>query len=280
MSTPKDILEGKPVGSPLHPAMVHLPVALLPLSVLLDLASYVWSQPELQLVRAAALCSGAGIASAVIAAVFGFVDYTEIRDDHPSKKTATLHMVLNLVAVGLFAVAFGLRMGAWDAARTPAMPFLLSLAGVGLLAYSGYLGGHLVYQDGIGVGRHRRPPRLPRHTVLLKGPPGTPMVVSEAKLLQEGETLRVDANGVILAIARAEGRIFAFQEFCPHRYGPLSEGTLAGCTVICPWHRSRFDLCTGKPTAGPAKTELRLFEVTTRDGQIWLTLPPAVPSRK
>jgi nitrite reductase/ring-hydroxylating ferredoxin subunit len=71
-------------------------------------------------------------------------------------------------------------------------------------------------------------------------------------------------------IARCGGRLYAVQEFCTHRFGPLSEGALRGCEVVCPWHKSRFDLRTGKVTEGPAKVELRTWHVEARDGRIWV----------
>jgi nitrite reductase/ring-hydroxylating ferredoxin subunit/uncharacterized membrane protein len=273
MTSAKDVLEGKPFGSPLHPALVHLPIALFPLSVLLDVASWIWRAPELHLVRAAFITIAAGLATALLAAVAGFVDYTDIRNDHPAKKTATLHMVLNLVAVGIFGLGLGLRFDDWDATTTPGIPLLLSLAGLAVLSYSGYLGGHLVYNDGIGVGRHRREQRLPQATIVVKEKPGALAAVGVESALRDGDTLRIDANGTIVTIARAEGKLHAFQEFCSHRYGPLSEGKISGCEVVCPWHQSRFDVRTGKVTHGPAKVDLRTFHVETRDGKIWLRVP-------
>ncbi len=275
MSSAKNILEGKPVRSPLHPALVHLPIALFPLSVLLDVASWMWNQPEWFLVRAAFIALAAGIVTGLFAAVFGFVDYTEIRDDHPAKKTATLHMVLNVVAIGLFGLGLGLRWGELDLARTPGIPLLVSLAGLAVLGYSGYLGGHLVYSDGVAVGRHRREPRLPEGTISLNETAGQWGAVAPETALPDGGTLRVNANGVIVTIARTEGRLHGFQEFCTHRYGPLSEGQVKGCEVICPWHRSAFDIRTGKVTSGPAKIDLRTFRVESREGKIWLQMPEA-----
>lgn len=275
MSSAKDILEGKPVRSPLHPALVHLPIALFPLSVLLDVASWIWEQPEWLLVRCAFIALAAGIGTGLFAAVFGFIDYTEIQDDHPAKKTATLHMLLNVVAIGLFGLGLGLRWGELDLARTPGVPLLVSLAGLAILGYSGYLGGHLVYGDGVAVGRHRREPRLPQGTIALKEAAGQWSAVAPEAALPEGGTLRVDANGILVTIARADGRLHAFQEFCTHRYGPLSEGQIKGCEVICPWHRSAFDIRTGKVTSGPAKIDLRTFSVESREGKIWLQVPEA-----
>ncbi len=278
MTTLRNAAEGRPFRSPLHPALVHLPIGLLPLGTLLDIASHLWPQPELNLVRAAAVAVGAGIAGALLAAIFGFVDYNEIRRDHPARKTATQHMIFNLMAVALFGLGFWARVESWHAVSTPALPLVLSLVGLALVSYSGYLGGHLVYSDGVAVGRHRRDTALPKTTVLVKGEPGTQVVVTTANQLRDGDTVRVDANGVIVSIARLKGQLHAFQDFCTHRYAPLSEGAFNGCEVICPWHRSRFDVRTGKVTEGPAKVDLRTFDVEERDGRVWLKLPPPAKS--
>lgn len=272
MATAKDVLEGKPVRSPLHPAVVHLPIALFPLSVVLDLASWMFSGGDAGLVRAAFICVAAGLVTGLVAGVLGMVDYTDIRDDHPAKKTATLHMVLNLIALGLYAVGAGLRYGKLDAEKTAVVPLILSLAGLAILSYSGYLGGHLVYSDGVGVGRHRRRTKLPERTLEFPAKEKTIAVADDAAL-REGETLRVEVDGVVMTIARVKGALHAFQEFCTHRFGPLSEGALQGCEVVCPWHNSRFDVRTGKATGGPAKVDLRTFRVESRDGKIWVERP-------
>lgn len=136
MPAVKNILEGRPLRMPLHPALVHLPIALFPLSVLLDVASRIWPRPELFLVRGAFVCLLGGIATGLFAAVFGLVDYTDIRRDHPAKKIATRHMVLNVIAIALFAASAWLRRDAFDAAQTMALPLVLSLLGLVVLTYS------------------------------------------------------------------------------------------------------------------------------------------------
>jgi nitrite reductase/ring-hydroxylating ferredoxin subunit/uncharacterized membrane protein len=270
----KDVLEGKPFRCPLHPALVHLPIALFPLSVILDVASHVPHRADVPLVTAAFIALLSGLATALLAAVFGIVDYTEIRDDHPAKKTATAHLILNLIAVGLFAVSAGLRFSALDVPATGALPLLISLVGLAVLSYSGYLGGVLVYDDGIGVGRHRRRTPLPTTTIVVKTD-GKPTAIANDADLGEGASLRVSVDGTAATVVRIEGALHAFQEFCPHRYGPLSEGKLSKCEVTCPWHGSRFDVRTGKVTGGPAKLDLLTFRVETRDGKIWIHPPKA-----
>lgn len=273
MAALKEVLEGKPLRIALHPALVHLPIAFFPLSVILDAASWMASGQG-WLVGAAFVSLAVGLLTAILAAVFGIIDYTDIRDDHPAKKTATIHLVLNLVAVGLFAASAGLRFESLDAARTAGAPFIVSVIGLLVLMYSGYLGGVLVYDDGIGVGRHRRRTRTPQSTIVVHTH-GAPAVVAADADLREGETLRVDVDGAIATVARVDGAVYAFQEFCTHRYGPLSEGRLEGCTIECPWHHSRFDVRTGRVAAGPAKVDLRLFRTEVREGKIWIH-PPTV----
>jgi nitrite reductase/ring-hydroxylating ferredoxin subunit len=86
--------------------------------------------------------------------------------------------------------------------------------------------------------------------------------------LPPGETIRAEVEGVVICILRIEKRIYAFQEFCTHRFGPLSEGCVRGTEIECPWHRSRFDVRSGKVVHGPAKVDLKTWPVEVRDGAI------------
>jgi Rieske Fe-S protein len=73
------------------------------------------------------------------------------------------------------------------------------------------------------------------------------------------------------------GQLFAFQEFCTHRFGPLSEGSFHDGEVQCPWHGSCFDVRTGKVTRGPATVNLKTYRVMVTEGTIHIDLQPAVP---
>jgi nitrite reductase/ring-hydroxylating ferredoxin subunit len=85
--------------------------------------------------------------------------------------------------------------------------------------------------------------------------------VADVGQLQEGGTLRADIDGKVITIAKVDGQLYAFQEFCTHRYGPLSEGALNATEIQCPWHRPCFDIRTGKVTQGPAKVDLKIYPV-------------------
>ena len=202
-------------------------------------------------------------------------------------------MGLNFLLIAVFALDAWIRHQDLFPLKTPPVPFALSILGMLLLSVSGYIGGTMVYDDGIGVGRHRRRGATPRETIGIALPPPRSVgatgdirlvPVGKSELLQEGQSLRVDLGGTIIAVARVDGEFYAFQEFCTHRFGPLSEGKLDAGRVECPWHGSCFDLRTGRALNGPAKVDLKTYPVYLRDGNICIefaavSAAPASPAK-
>ena len=78
-------------------------------------------------------------------------------------------------------------------------------------------------------------------------------------------------SGQEIAVFRQrDGRLFATQNRCPHRQGPLSEGLIGSGKVLCPLHAHRFDLSSGE---GPDPKEcLRVYPVREVKGEIWITI--------
>ena len=72
-----------------------------------------------------------------------------------------------------------------------------------------------------------------------------------------------------IAVFRSrDGRIFAVENLCPHRRGPLSEGVVGGGKVICPLHGHKFDLATGK---GSERHEcVRTFKTWVENEEIFM----------
>jgi nitrite reductase (NADH) small subunit len=80
----------------------------------------------------------------------------------------------------------------------------------------------------------------------------------------------------IAIFRQRDGQLFATQNRCPHRQGPLSEGIVGGGRVICPLHAHRFDLADG---AGSEPEEcVRVYAVKNVEGEIVLQLNRAEPS--
>ena len=78
--------------------------------------------------------------------------------------------------------------------------------------------------------------------------------VAETKDIQPSSMRAVDLEGEErICIVNVEGKYYAIGNVCTHLGGPLDEGTLEGYDVECPWHGSKFDVRTGKPTKPPAR---------------------------
>lgn len=72
----------------------------------------------------------------------------------------------------------------------------------------------------------------------------------------------------IAVFRQRDGRLFATQNRCPHRQGPLAEGICGAGTVICPLHAHRFDLAGG---AGAEQGEsLKVYEIIQSEGDLLL----------
>jgi nitrite reductase/ring-hydroxylating ferredoxin subunit len=98
--------------------------------------------------------------------------------------------------------------------------------------------------------------------------------VLEEGELEAGAMRAVDVDGVRVLVSRSEdGGVCAIANACTHVGGPLDEGERDSNVVACPWHGSRFDLCSGEVLREPAREPQRRFEARLREGKIEVRLP-------
>jgi 3-phenylpropionate/trans-cinnamate dioxygenase ferredoxin component len=64
--------------------------------------------------------------------------------------------------------------------------------------------------------------------------------------IAEGAMKQVNIPGHSILLARVGDLYYAVANNCTHRGGNLSQGTLQGTVVTCPWHHSRFDVRDGR----------------------------------
>ena len=128
--------------------LIPFPFAYLLGSAALDAWARATDRPEL--FRTAKHLNTLGLASALVAAVPGVIDYTFAVPPKSSAKTrATNHMLTNVSALAFFALArLGRRGG--DA---PPRPWAMAaeLCGAGLLTSGAWMGGTLVTRNQIGI---------------------------------------------------------------------------------------------------------------------------------
>ena len=149
----KSLLQGKWLGHPLHPALVHVPTGLWPAALIFDLVNY-FSPHANALVRTSFGCVAAGLLVALAAIPTGLADFSDIKPDKPARTLGWWHAGLNACVFALMAASLWFRWrDGLDVARVGLVPLICCIAANALLFISGYLGGRMVYEYGIGVGR-------------------------------------------------------------------------------------------------------------------------------
>ena len=95
-------------------------------------------------------------------------------------------------------------------------------------------------------------------------------VVCQADELPPGERKLFTVNGVEIALFNIDGAVFAINNRCPHRKGPLIRGyTDSEGGIKCPMHGWRFDLRTGQ-SRRPAQATT--YQIKIEDRTVYLGL--------
>lgn len=79
------------------------------------------------------------------------------------------------------------------------------------------------------------------------------------------------AKGAVAVFRTADDEIFALDNRCPHRGGPLSEGIVSGKLVACPMHNWVIDLESGV-AAPPDEGCTTVIPVKRVGDRLWLQL--------
>jgi uncharacterized membrane protein len=134
-------------GHPLHPMMIHFPVAALLGLVASDLA-FLWSSDPFWS-RASLWLAGVGSLGGWVASLAGLLDLLVVERIR-LKITAWCHAIIAVMMLSLATLNWTLRYQGLE--QTMQLWCLyLSLLTAGLIALAAYLGGRLVYEQAVGV---------------------------------------------------------------------------------------------------------------------------------
>jgi len=87
-----------------------------------------------------------------------------------------------------------------------------------------------------------------------------------------GEAKAVEVSGQRIAVFNIGGTLYAVEDTCTHRGGPLSEGFIENDEVTCPWHGARFRVTTGEALSPPAPRGVRTFAVRLHGDDVEIEL--------
>ncbi|MPM63512.1 3-phenylpropionate/cinnamic acid dioxygenase ferredoxin subunit [bioreactor metagenome] len=101
------------------------------------------------------------------------------------------------------------------------------------------------------------------------------VVACDASAIGEGQALKVELNGLQIALFNIGGEFFALNDRCSHGNASMSEGYVEDdFTVECPLHSARFCVRTGVPQCQPATERIATYPITIVDGKVCVTLEP------
>lgn len=252
----KDALSGRWLTHPLHPLLTDLPIGFWTSSFVLDLVGGKRSRPAAD--RLLAL----GILSAVPTAASGLSDWSDTIGEE--RRIGTVHALVNSAALSLYIWSWLCRKRGRRAKGVT-----LGLLGATAASAGGYLGGHLVYRQGVSVDRNAW-----KHV-------GDDWVdaADDLALASADGRLVVTVGDDDVLLVRTGGMVTAISNVCGHAGGPLGEGTfgedgrspgakLPGDCITCPWHGSMFRLADGHVVRGPATGHQPRYEVRSETGRV------------
>jgi len=119
-----------------------------------------------------------------------------------------------------------------------------------------------------------------------------PQAAANSADIPEHGRLVVDIGGQTIGIFRVKGRLYAYENTCPHQGGPVCQGLVIPAVrelvdggqvstgyafdegdmrIVCPWHGYEFSIQSGEH---PAKSAIRLkqFPVSEEKGVVYVSL--------
>lgn len=76
--------------------------------------------------------------------------------------------------------------------------------------------------------------------------PGRKLRFAASSEIVEGRLHSTQVEGTKVLASRVDGKVCAVVDRCPHMGMSLAKGRVEAGVVTCPWHNSRFELCSGR----------------------------------
>ncbi len=130
---------------PVHPILIPFPIVLFVLALVSDVvARFDTTAP---LAKLGTLFVGAGLATGILAAIAGILDFRTAQLDHAARRAGRKHLIVAIALLVIFNVDLALRMRSPD--NNAILP--ITIVGTVVLAIVGFIGGHLVFVHQVGV---------------------------------------------------------------------------------------------------------------------------------
>jgi nitrite reductase/ring-hydroxylating ferredoxin subunit/uncharacterized membrane protein len=252
----KDAASGTPLGHPLHPALVAIPMGCWLTATYLDFAPRPDRANKATTRRLSQRIVGLGLLAAIPTVIAGSSDWLDTAE--AERRVGLVHAMTNGGAVAGYTASWLIRRKGHH--RTGVA---VSTVSTGLLMLGGWLGAHLVYAMGVGVDT----------TAFQKFPTRWTDAGLDFDELASESSIGADVGGVSVLISRSGRSVHAIANRCSHRGAPLDQGEIDNGCVTCPWHGSRFSLADGSLQRGPATRPQPRLEARVVKGRVQVRRP-------
>lgn len=133
---------------PIHPMLVHFPIATWFLATMADIASLFTNE---QVGWVAGVLLIIGTITALLAMITGLLELGKIDPQNPALKIANQHMILIMISWSFYAVSLFLRLDGTQLEQPGLIAISFSILGFIFLCCAGWMGGKLVYEHGVGI---------------------------------------------------------------------------------------------------------------------------------
>jgi nitrite reductase/ring-hydroxylating ferredoxin subunit len=85
-----------------------------------------------------------------------------------------------------------------------------------------------------------------------------------------GGALKVETEGLILAVFNLDGEYYVMDDCCSHGPGSLSEGYVDGDVIECNFHNGQFNIKTGEVVSPPCMIPQKVYRTSVENGRIFI----------
>jgi nitrite reductase/ring-hydroxylating ferredoxin subunit len=83
-----------------------------------------------------------------------------------------------------------------------------------------------------------------------------------------GTALKVETEGLVLAVFNLEGTFYVMDDACTHGPGSLSEGYIDGDVIECNFHQGQFDIRTGEVVGPPCMIPMKTYKTSVEGDKV------------
>jgi len=98
--------------------------------------------------------------------------------------------------------------------------------------------------------------------------PGKRIELCSTGEVAPGTALKVETEGLTLAVFNVAGEFFVTDDLCTHGPGSLSEGYLEDDVIECNFHNGQFNVRTGEVVSPPCMVPIKTYPVMVVDEKV------------